>query len=35
MNLQGDTELKKGEYYKELYEKELKKNGELTARLVD
>ncbi len=35
MNLQGDTELKKGEYYKELYEKELKKNEELTAKLVD
>ena len=35
MNLQGDTEQKKGEYYKELYEKELKKNEELTARLVD
>ncbi|MBR5361202.1 MAG: glycosyltransferase, partial [Lachnospiraceae bacterium] len=35
MNLQGDTELKKGEYYKELYEKELKKNEELTSRLVD
>lgn len=35
MNLQGDTEQLKSEYYKELYEKELKKNEELTAKLVD
>ncbi|MCR5420500.1 MAG: glycosyltransferase family 2 protein [Lachnospiraceae bacterium] len=35
MNLQGDTEQKKGDYYRELYEKELKKNEELTLKLVD
>ena len=35
MNLQEDTEQLKSEYYKELYEKELKKNEELTSKLVD
>ena len=35
MNLQGDTEQKKFDYYKDLYEKELKKNEELTEYIVD
>ena len=35
MNLQEDTEQKKSDYYKDLYEKELRKNEELTAKLVD
>ena len=35
MNLQEDTEQLKSEYYRELYEKELKKNEELTSKLVD
>ena len=35
MNLQGDTEQKKFDYYKDLYEKELKKNEELVSQIVD
>lgn len=35
MNLQGDTEQKKYDYYKDLYEKELKRNEELTEYIVD
>lgn len=35
MNLQGDTEQKKFDYYKDLYEKELKRNEELTEYIVD
>lgn len=35
MNLQGDTEQKKSDYYRDLYEKELRKNEELTEQLVD
>ncbi len=35
MNLQGDTDQKKSDYYRELYEKEREKNRELNARLSD
>ncbi|MBR4718886.1 MAG: glycosyltransferase [Lachnospiraceae bacterium] len=35
MNLQEDTEQKKCDYYKDLYEKEHKKNEELTEQIVD
>ncbi|MCR5357967.1 MAG: glycosyltransferase, partial [Lachnospiraceae bacterium] len=35
MNLQGDTDQKKCDYYRELYEKERERNQELASRLAD